>query len=249
MRWTTRGVATGTAEMPAGTAGSGSKVRPCPADASLIRDSVSGPVYRRAGRKPSTPACRRISASGGATCSASIHRESARSGSRSAWRPARGCPAGRTTATLVWLIPVAVTGASSVSGSPGAVSPSVSAISNSPRATPNATSARVPVRTLASRRGMRQRSSARAAASPGTAPVSVAAAPASGVQPTMRVVAGVLVIRVTSARAASRRSRMGPACSRSRLPASVGSTGRRLSSCVFRSFSRAAICCDTAACV
>lgn len=40
--------------------------------------------------------------------------------------------------------------------------------------------------------------------------------------------------------------RSGRACSMSRSPAAVGPTGRRSTSRVPRSFSRAAMCCDTA---
>ena len=75
----------------------------------------------------------------------------------------------------------------------------------------------------------------------------VAATPASGESPIVSRAAGGPVIRKTSARAASNRSRMGLACSSSRAPGSVGVTGLRFSSLVRRSASSAAICCETAA--
>ena len=63
---------------------------------------------------------------------------------------------------------------------------------------------------------------------------------ASGVVPIRSDRGGPAATRATSARAASRRSRIGSACSSSRAPASVGATGRRVSSAAPRSASSTA---------
>src|ERR1700759_17788 len=94
--------------------------------------------------------------------------------------------------------PVAVTGARSGNGSPGAARPSVSARSRSPRATPSAVSWRVPVWTVTATRGIWNRNLATAAARAGAAPV-------RGGTPTVSAAAGGRGRRGTAARAGARR--------------------------------------------
>ena len=80
-------------------------------------------------------------------------------------------------------------------------------------------------------------------------PATPRAPQASGVVPIRSERGGPPATRATSARAASRRSRIGSACSSSRAPASVGATGRRVSSVAPRSASSTPMCWETADCV
>ena len=109
--------------------------------------------------------------------------------------------------------------ASSRSGSPGAATPSTRPRSTVPAATAGGTASRPMTCSVTASRGCDWRMPASADA---TNPVI-----ASGASPNTSWAGGGAAIRVTSARAASSRRRIGPACSSRRAPASVTVTGRQ----------------------